>query len=194
MAIGSPNKAARLGQLEDYAYCLVASGYRSIEQIRVDLYDAAVAEERGGPAAAELTRRLVAAALERHEEESATWPEPTSYDRLQLAFADLRAHDVVVLEAVDDHWAASEALARLAAEGMQPRGVAFFTPADVWHSVQHGMLELNVWHGTTANVAPGDDLLDLVVDTLAAHGVAAHFGEGRIEAAVRWQRRAAHAG
>jgi 5'-phosphate synthase pdxT subunit len=32
------------------------------------------------------------------------------------------------------------------------------------------MLELNVWHADTANVAPGDRLLDVVVEALAEHG------------------------
>jgi hypothetical protein len=68
--------------------------------------------------------------------------------------------------------------------------VAWFTAPDVWHAVDHGMLELNVWHGDSANVAPGDPLLDLVVDTLARHGLAAHFDEGRIEISASWHRRA----
>ena len=51
------------------------------------------------------------------------------------------------------------------------------------------MLELNVWHATSANVAPGDELLALVERTLADHGIASHFDEGRIEVTVAWQRR-----
>ncbi len=51
------------------------------------------------------------------------------------------------------------------------------------------MLELNLWHGDTANVAPGDDLLGDVVAVLGRHGLAAHFDEGRLEVSMRWQRR-----
>jgi hypothetical protein len=51
------------------------------------------------------------------------------------------------------------------------------------------MLEVNVWHGSTANVAPGDSLLDDVVAVLARHGLRAHFDEGRVEVAAHWQRR-----
>ena len=51
------------------------------------------------------------------------------------------------------------------------------------------MLEVNLWHGTTANAAPGDALLTAVVSCFERHGLAAHFDEGRIEVAARWQRR-----
>ena len=51
------------------------------------------------------------------------------------------------------------------------------------------MLEVNVWHGSTANVAPGDALLDDVLAVLARHGLAAHFDEGRLEVSARWRRR-----
>lgn len=189
MAIGSPNKAARLVQLGDYAYCLVASGYCSDAQVLADVYDAVLDEEHEPERAVAMARQLVTEARTRHAQERAGWPAETSYDRLQRAFTEVRSQGVVVLEAVDDHWAASEVLERMASQGARPLGVAYFTPADVWHSVQHGMLELNVWHGTSANVAPGDALLDLVVDTLGVHGIAAHFDEGRIEAEVMWQRR-----
>jgi len=51
------------------------------------------------------------------------------------------------------------------------------------------MLEVNVWHANTANVAPGDALLDLVVEAFAARGLHAHFDEGRVEVSAHWQRR-----
>jgi len=51
------------------------------------------------------------------------------------------------------------------------------------------MLEVNLWHGSTANAAPGDPLLTAVVSCFERHGLAAHFDEGRIEVAARWQRR-----
>jgi hypothetical protein len=67
--------------------------------------------------------------------------------------------------------------------------VLFFTHTDVWHAVDYGMLELNLWHGDTANVAVGDDLLRLVLQTLGGHGLSATFDEGRIETTLTWQRR-----
>ena len=51
------------------------------------------------------------------------------------------------------------------------------------------MLEVNLWHGTTANAAPGDVLLDEVLATFSAAGLPARFDEGRIEVAAFWQRR-----
>jgi uncharacterized protein DUF6891 len=189
VAIGSPDKTARLAQLATWARCQVFSGYRSDEEVRAEVYDAVLAEERDPERARTLTGELVASARRELAEARARWPERTPYDDLQAAFADLRARGLVVLEAVDDHWDATAALERLAAEGRPPAGVAYFTHPDVWHAVEHGMLELNVWHGDSANVAPGDELLDLVLATLAEHGVAAVFDEGRIEVSVDWQRR-----
>src|SRR5690348_15630917 len=84
------------------------------------------------------------------------WPEATDYDRLQAAFAELDAAGIVVLQGCEDHWAAKELLDARAAAGDPPQGVAWFTPPDVWHAIDEGMLEVNVWHATTANVAPGD--------------------------------------
>jgi len=192
MAIGSPDKAARLRQLGSYARCQVWAGYGSDDQVRAEVYDAALTEEHDAERAAALTEELVAAARRELKAASVTWPAQTSYDRLQEAFNDLRDHDVVVLEAVEDHWAASDALHRLEAVGTRPAGIAFFTQPDVWHAVEHGMLELNLWHGDSANVAQGDDLLAFVLSTLDGHGIAALFDEGRIEVSVQWQRRSAH--
>ena len=78
-----------------------------------------------------------------------------------------------------------------AAAGTPPRGIAWFTPPDIWHAVDEGMLEVNLWHGTTANVAPGDTLLDDVLGVLEKHGLEAHFDEGRIEVNAHWHKRLA---
>lgn len=189
MAIGSPDRTARLGQLRTFARCQVWSGYRSDADVRAEVYDAARAEERDPARAAALTDEVIEAARQDLDEASRAWPTATAFDRLQDAFADLRARDVLVLEAVDDHWVAHERLAERRACGHPPLGIAYFTHPDIWHAVEHGMLEVNVWHASTANVAPGDPLLDLVLGVLAAHGIAATFDEGRIEATVPWQRR-----
>jgi hypothetical protein len=115
------------------------------------------------------------------------WPEETDYDRLQAALADLEKAGLLVLQGCEDHWAAKAALDARAED--PPRGVAWFTGPDVWHAIDEGMLEVNVWHADTANAAPGDALLDDVVATFAAHDLAAHFDEGRIEVGAHWQRR-----
>jgi hypothetical protein len=119
--------------------------------------------------------------------DASTWPETTDYDRLQAAFAALESAGLVVLQGCEDHWAAKAVLDRRAED--PPTGIAWFTQPDVWHAIDEGMLEVNVWHATTANVAPGDALLDEVVAAFAAQGLAAHFDEGRVEVAAWWQRR-----
>ena len=189
MAIGSLDKAGRLDQLRTLARVQVWSGYLTDDHVRTDVL-AAVSDEESDPATAErLTEEFVEQAHTELAEAAQQWPAQTAYDRLQSAFADLRTRDVVVLEACDDHWAANDVLTDAAERGASPAGIAYFTHADVWHAVEHGMLELNVWHGSSANVAPGDALLVLVQETLAAHGIASLFDEGRIEVSLAWERR-----
>jgi len=116
--------------------------------------------------------------------DAATWPEVTDHDRLEVAFTALEADGVVVLRGCADHWSARDELVR---RTPPPRGVLWFTPPDVWHAIDEGMLEVNLWHGTTANAAPGDQLLDDALAAFGAAGLEAHFDEGRIEVAAYWQ-------
>jgi hypothetical protein len=118
--------------------------------------------------------------------DSRSWPEQTDYHRLQEAFAVLQSAGIVVLQGCEDHWAAKEVLD--ARRDDPPRGIAWFTPPDVWHAIDEGMLEVNVWHASTANVAAGDALLDQVVAAFEAQGLPAHFDEGRVEVTAWWQR------
>ncbi|MGH3446306.1 MAG: DUF6891 domain-containing protein [Nocardioidaceae bacterium] len=189
MAIGSPDKTARLDQLRTFARVQVRSGYRSAEDVYADVLDAVRAEVPDDTRARPLADEFIADAQQTWRAEARSWPEPSEFDRLQAAFTDLWAGGVVVLQAIEDHWSAHDTLQRLTAAGEQPRGAAYFTHTDIWHCIENGMLELNVWHGTTANVAEGDELLDFVRDTLAAHGIDSLFDEGRIEVTVQWQRR-----
>lgn len=188
MAIGSPDQAARLDQLKTFARVQVWSGYRSDEDVRGDLYDAVVDEVKDPADAQQLTDAYLAQAHDDRARAALGWPEPSAFDRLQAAFADLRSAGVLVLEGCEDHWAADAALRRASAAGSAPVGVAYFTHSDVWHAVEHGMLEVNVWHASSANVAPGDALLALVQDALARHGITSQFDEGRIEVSVSWER------
>lgn len=189
MAIGSPDKAARLDQLRTFAKVQVWSGFRTAAEVQSDVLEAVRDEVDDPTEARRLTDEFISAAHASLSAAAAGWPEVTEYDRLQAALADLRAGDLVVLEAIDDHWTANDKLHELRAAGRQPRGIAYFTHTDIWHAVEHQMLELNVWHGTSANVAEDDDLLRFVTDTLAAHRIESHFDEGRIEISVAWQRR-----
>lgn len=189
MAIGSPGKAARLDQLRTFAKVEVWSGFHSPHQVRADVCAAVLDEVKDAAEAQRLAEGYLSSASEELAAASSTWPAVTEFDRLQAALGDLAASDIVVLQACDDHWEANEALQARATEGRPPRGIAYFTHTDVWHAVEHGMLEVNVWHGDSANVGPTDGLLTEVIGVLEQHGLAAHFDEGRIEVSVRWERR-----
>ena len=189
MAIGSPDQAARLDQLRVLARAQVWSGYLTEAAIRADLYDAVLDELRDPEPARELADRYVDEAYRELRTAAATWPIPSGFDRLRAAFDALEARGVIVLQACEDHWSADARLREEAAMGTRPRGIAYFTHSDVWHAVEHGMLEVNLWHGTRANVAPGDELLADVQRVLAEHGIASLFDEGRIEVSVAWERR-----
>jgi hypothetical protein len=171
-------------ELRGLARVLVRSGYadraqvvRSLtEAIRQDVPDAD-AEQLAGTLAQEAADELAA--------DASTWPETTDTDRLDAVLAELERRRFVVHRYCPDHHDARRALE--AAE--EPKGLVFFTDTDVWHAVDFGMLELKVWHPDTANVAPGDELLDEVLGLLRDHDLEAVFDEGRIEVTLSWQRR-----
>lgn len=183
----APKVSAR-DRLADLARVHVRAGLLDPETMHRDVASAVAADLSGEREPAATARTFLAEARAELLAEQAGWQHPTDHERLQDALADLEQQRVVVLQAVDDHWVADAELRRQAAAGAAIVGVVWFTAPDVWHAVDHGMLELNVWHADSANVAPGEPLLDLVVSTLADHDLAAHFDEGRVEVAARWQR------
>jgi hypothetical protein len=187
--VGLPDTEA-IDRLRAFARVQVRSGYLSDQRVRDEVAEAAREDLAQDPAsAAALAREAVDAEITALAMEQASWPETTDVDRLQAAFVELKTRDVLVLPACEDHWDATAALTGLDEAGESVSGVLFFTHTDVWHAVDHGMLELNLWHGDTANVAVGDDLLRLVLQTLGGHGLSATFDEGRIETTLTWQRR-----
>jgi hypothetical protein len=189
MAIGSLGKAGRLEQVRAFAAMQLRSGYRSLDEVRGDVHEAVLAEVGDAAEADRLTEEYLAEADRAWREEATHWGRPTQHDALLAAFDDLRRSGVMVLEAVDDHWVANDVLVDLEERGESPRGLAYFTHTDVWHAVEHEMLEVNLWHGNRANVADSDQLLTDVVEVFAAHQLPAHFDEGRIEVSLAWQRR-----
>jgi hypothetical protein len=175
-------------RLHDYARVQRRAGILDEAALLADVTQSA-AEDVDPEAAPRLAREAIAAADAAYESDQADWPPVTDYDRLQAAFDELGRRDIVVLQAVEDHWTAERLLTDRRDLDEPVRGVAWFTAPDVWHAVDHGMLELNVWHGSSANVAPGDPLLDEVIDVLDANDLSGHFDEGRIEVSAYWQRR-----
>ena len=163
---------------------VVRSGLLGPDELVAEL-TAVVAADHPDLPAAETAAAWIAEADAAWRRDAREWGAgETSYDRLQQAFAALEERGLLVLQGVPDHWSAKHAV-----ETTECRGVAWFTAADVWHAIDEPMLEVNVWHPDTANAAPGQPLLDEVIGVLAAAGLDAHFDEGRIEVAARWQRR-----
>lgn len=162
---------------------VVRSGLTAVEQQYAEVC-AAVTEDHPDLPAEPTAREWIDEAERGWREDAADWPAETDYDRLQRVFDDLHERGLVVLQGCADHWAAKDLLTTTPC-----RGVAWFTPADVWHAIDEAMLEVNLWHPTTANAAPGDALLEEVLAVFATSGLDAHFDEGRIEVTARWQRR-----
>ena len=161
------------------------SALLSDDQVRAQAVAAITADHPDLPAG-ETADDWIAEARAAWHADAATWPEVTDHDRLGDAFALLEEHGIVVLQGIADHWVARDELLR---RTPAPAGVAWFTPTDVWHAIAAGMLEVNLWHGDTANAASGDGLLDQALNDFSAAGLQAHFDEGRIEVTARWQCR-----
>jgi hypothetical protein len=171
-------------ELQDYARLQVRAGLLDDATALREVREAIDAEMPGTDAEI-LARAWLAGARKDLLAEQASWPAETDHDRLTAVFADLERGGVAVLQGCEDHWAAKALLERRD----DLRGVAWFLPSDVWHAIDEGMLEVNLWHSTGANAAPGDELLDQVVSVFGRHGLSAHFDEGRIEVSAYWHRR-----
>jgi len=171
--------------LRSWVSDVVRSGLGTPEEVRAQVVEA-IRTDLAVAGPEQLADDWIAAARESWHDAARSWPDVTDHDRLQQVFAALERADVVVLQGCPDHWSARDELLR---RDPAPRGIAWFTAPDVWHAVEEGMLEINLWHGTTANAAPGDVLLDEVLGAFIAEGLEARFDEGRVEVAARWQRR-----
>ncbi len=188
MAIGETR--APEDELQDWSRLQVRAGFLDDVEMRTEVVSAINAEMPGVDADV-LARAWLGGASGQLRRDAATWAEETDYDRLQAAFAECEEHQVRVLQGIEDHWSAKAEFDRQAGSDPAPRGIVWFTAADVWHAVDQGMLEVNLWQGSTANAAPGDPLLDSVMSCFSRHGLSAHFTEGRIEVSAYWQRRPA---
>ncbi|QIX26925.1 hypothetical protein ncot_10155 [Nocardioides sp. JQ2195] len=173
-------------ELVDFARLQVRAGLLSPEQMEAEVVEATRAEMPETDASI-MARAWLAGARKDLAAEASTWPATTDHDRLQAVFAECSEHGVRVLQGVEDHWKAKESLASDASDGL--RGVIWFTQPDVWHAIDEGMLEVNLWHASTANAAPGDHLLEAVLSCFSRHGLSARFDEGRIEVSAFWHRR-----
>ena len=171
-------------ELRGLARVLVRSGYADRAAITAALTEA-VSEDAPSMDAAALVPLLIGEAVMDLNEDASAWPATTDTDRLDAVLAELASLGLVVVRYTSDHHAARQALE----SAEQPQGLVFFTDTDVWHAVDFGMLELKLWHPDTANVAPGEPLLEDVLALLRHNDLPATFDEGRIEVTLNWQRR-----
>lgn len=172
-------------ELRELARLHVWAGLLDPEE-RLDAMVRAVEVQMPDTDAQVMARAWLAAAEREHLRAASGWEGPTDHDRLQSALAECLAHDVAVLQGVDDL-----AQVRAAVEGAaRPlRGVAWFGEQAVWHAVATGELEIWLRHGTGVPAVDGDPLATAVLGCLARHGVRARWSDGRILTAVRWHRR-----
>jgi hypothetical protein len=178
--------------VRELARACVRAGLLSSEELHAEVREAIVTElpDRAGEAD-ELAAAWLEEAHQQLRDDQTAWPESTDYERLQSAFAEMELLDISVLQGCEDDRAAVRLLDEGSAAGVTPRGVAWFTPADVWHAVDEGMLRMSLWHGSTASAAPEDDLAYDVLGILEKHGLRGRFHEGRIEVDAHWQKRIA---
>ncbi|TDO48510.1 hypothetical protein EV643_107139 [Kribbella sp. VKM Ac-2527] len=173
-------------ELRGLARVLVRSGYADRAAVTAALTEA-VQEDAPSADAGTLVPELIGEAQSDLAEDASTWPTETGPDRLDAVLAELESRGLVVVRYTSDHHAARQALEAAA----DAKGLVFFTDTDVWHAVDFGMLELKIWHPDSANVAPGEPLLEDVLALLNDHDLPAVFDEGRIEVTITWQRRSA---
>ena len=171
-------------ELRGLARVLVRSGYADHAGMTAALTEA-VHEDAPSIDAIALVPLLIGEAVIDLNADAAQWPATTDPDRLDAVLEELEKRGLVVVRYTSDHHAAKQVLEAAA----DPRGLVFFTDTDVWHAVDFGMLELKLWHPDTANVAPGEPLLDDVLALLNGNDLPAVFDEGRIEVTLDWQRR-----
>lgn len=172
-----------LAHTQEWVRAVVRSGLLGPEALYAEVESVLRVDH---PAEAGRARQWIDREVDSWVADAAGWDGPTDYDRVQSALAALEDLGIVVMQAIPDHWAVKT---RLAQGGV--RGAAWFTAADVWHAVDEPMLEVNIWHASGANAAPGDELLDDALACFRSAGLAAVFDEGRIEVGALWQRRPA---
>lgn len=171
--------------LRDFARLQVRAGLGDPAQQLSEVIEATKAEMPHTDAAI-LARAWLAAARQELTALAATWAPLTDFDRLQAAFAECEEHALPVLQGVQGD---AEARAALETTSDPVRGLLWFTPADVWHAVDHGVLEIQVWRPDGTAAAPGDHLTSLVTSCLERHGLVARTVGDRVQVAARWERR-----
>jgi hypothetical protein len=171
----------------------VRAGLLSGEELQAEVAGAIAAEL---PDRKEQADELAAAWLDEARDQlradQQDWPGSTDYERLQSAFDELQLIDVDVLQGADEQ-AARQLLRRRAADDAVPRAVVWFTAADVWRSVDEGLMVLTLWDGSAQPAAPDAEIAQDVLGVLEKHGLEGRSEEGRLELDAHWHKRIAPA-
>jgi hypothetical protein len=179
-------------RVRHHARACVRSGLLSTEEIHAEVVRAVTTElpDRADQAEA-LASTWLDEAREQLRDDQEGWPEATDHERLQSAFEEMELLDVVVLQGCEDQAAAQSAVDERSASGTTPAAVAWFTPADVWHAADEGMLAVRLRSGSSLDAAPDDELVEHVLSILEKHGLMARFAEGRLDIDAHWHKRIA---
>jgi len=172
-------------ELRDLARLHVRAGLRSPDE-QLEAMVEAVGTLMPGTDPQIMARAWLAAARRDLAAEGGAWEVPTDHDRLGAALAECEQHDVLVLPGVDGLTTVRE---RVESAGRPLRGVLWFSEPQVWHAVDHGVLEAGLRHGDGTPARGEDPLVAAVVGCLGRHGVRARWRDDHVEALVRWQRR-----
>jgi hypothetical protein len=186
-------------QVRGLARSCVRAGLLSTEEMHAEVVGAITTDlpERAADAD-ELAATWLAEAHDELRADQRDWPESTDYERLQSAFAELEMLDVSVLQGCQDEASARRVLADTTST---PRGVAWFTPADIRRAVDEGVLALHLLHGPGSEEAAsdeaaalaaadgsGDELAADVLGVLEKHGLRGRLDQGRVEVDALWQK------
>lgn len=173
-------------ELRDFARLQVRAGLGDHAEWRAQVVEAIRAElPQQATNADVLARAWLAKADADLALAARSWPNRTDADRLEAALVECEANEVAVFRGIADHRAARDELA--SRPGL--RGAAWFTPADLWHAVDHRVLELTLWHGDGKVVATEDSLFGAVTSCIERHGLRSRPHDGRVQVACHWQRR-----
>lgn len=174
-------------ELRDFARLQVYAGLLDPSARRAELAAAIRAElPQQATNADVLARAWLAKASADHADEAANWARPTDTDRLDAALTECEEHEVLVFRGV----AGPPVVASALEQRTGLRGALWFTPAEVWHAVDHGELTLTLWSADGAPAVREEPLTGAITSCLSRHGlqVLDRVDGGRLRVACQWQR------
>jgi hypothetical protein len=106
-----PDQALAERHVREFARACVRAGLLDADALRDEVEQAIETElPHRADGAGDLAAAWIDEAREELRVDQESWPEATDYERLQSAFTEIELGDVVVLQGVEDHWAAKAVL------------------------------------------------------------------------------------